>query len=102
MLQFVYTDNCDLLSIGANFKLNNAGHNSPARHDDIFHMEMADEDTNGGYVDGKKSAYNVTQEQKKGGKGKSEKLQQTQNEKNPLKLLLDVARKWGVKGLVKR
>lgn len=104
VLQFVYTDTCDLITIGSNFTLGEEGSSVARKHEDIFHLEIGDGDAEERGINGKKSAFQVVKEQSKGQKGKSgkQKGQQHQGERNPLKLMMDVARKWGVKGLVKR
>lgn len=103
VLQYIYTDSCDLLTIGTEFVLLEDPERIHQKYEDIFDMEVGDGDNVNGTINGKKSAYQVIQEQGKGRKGKGEKKrQQGPNERNPLKLLLDVARKWGVRGLVKR
>ena len=90
-MKFVYTDSCDLLSIGAKFQLSELDH-----LEDIFHMDL-DVSYSG---DNKKSAFEVNQ------RHKSNKNESNQTAghlgENPIKLLQDVSRRWGIKGLAKR
>ena len=92
-MKFVYTDSCDLLSIGAKFKLIELN-----RSEDIFDMDL---DMNVSYSgDNKKSALEVNQKHKS---NKNESNQTAGHSgENPIKLLQDVARRWGIKGLAKR
>lgn len=106
LLLYVYTDSCDLLCIGAKFELNDDGLHS-ANHEDIFHLDLSDSHTDSNMSSGNKrmSAYQVVT-QEKGKKKQSVNSQQDKNandnERNPIKLLIDVAKKWGVKGLAKK
>ncbi|XP_060567937.1 inhibitor of Bruton tyrosine kinase-like [Ruditapes philippinarum] len=102
LLQFVYTDTCDLLTIGAKFVLSEES----TKHDEIFQLDLDDFDGDSEVVAGNKklSAYHIVQQGKKKKKhaGKENHEENHSHERNPIKLLLDVAKKWGVKGLAKR
>lgn len=106
VLQFIYTDTCDVLCTGTQFDLHEENPPSTTNnvHEDIFTMKsqvVKEERNHGG-----KSAFaviNEAKEDKYTSKKKMEPKEETgQIESNPLKLLLDVAKKWGVKGLAKR
>lgn len=102
LLQFVYTDTCDLLTIGAKFVLTE----ETLKHDEIFKLDLDDLNGDSDVVAGNKklSAFHVVQQEKKKKRhgGKENQEGNHGNERNPVKLLLDVAKKWGVKGLAKR
>ena len=94
LLKFVYTDSCDLLTVGAKFSLAEWNHT-----EDIFHMDIEANITNAG--DNKLSAFEVNQKHKKGNKHETGDMP-GQSRENPIKLLQESARKWGIKGLAKR
>jgi hypothetical protein len=76
------------------------------KHDEIFQLDLDDFDGDSDVVAGNKklSAYHIVQQGKKKKKhaGKENHDESHSHERNPIKLLLDVAKKWGVKGLAKR
>lgn len=102
LLQYVYTDTCDLLTVGAKFVLNKDHVKHEEMH--VFHMDLEDfQDSDFSSQNKKLSAFQVVKQ------GKGKKKHETVNaetsheaERNPVKLLLDLAKKWGVKGLAKR
>lgn len=103
LLQYVYTDTCDLLTIGAKFVLSKDHVKHEEMH--VFHMDLEDfhEDSDLSSQNKKLSAFQVVKQ------GKGKRKHETGNietsheaERNPVKLLLDLAKKWGVKGLAKR
>lgn len=93
LLKFVYTDTCDLLRVGTKFSLAELNHS-----EDIFHMDIEMDVSNSG--DNKMSAFEMNQ------KLKSNKHEPSdasgQGRENPVRLLQEAARKWGIKGLAKR
>ena len=114
LLAYIYTDTCELLSPGATFHLSDMPA-SNANEDCIFEMELDESDNKFVMESGKKvSAFEVHQKSKgkkassnsgdnnkstkKGGKsgGKSSPG------RDPIRMLQDVARQWGVKGLTRR
>ena len=93
LLKFVYTDSCDLLRVGAKFAFAELN-----KSEDIFHMDLEMDVSYSG--DNKKSAFEVNQKHKS---NKNESNQTSGHSgENPVKLLQDVARRWGIKGLGKR
>lgn len=98
LLKFIYTDTCDLLCVGAKFAFS---------HTDKTEKEI--EASNGIdkaeriAFDGKTvSAFEVAQKKKKGKGGKDQKEERTPRSRDPVKILQEAARKFGVKGLSKR
>ena len=91
LLKFVYTDSCDLLSVGTKFSLSELN-----QSEDIFHMDIEMDISNSG--DNKISAFAMNKKQKN---NKHESIE-GQGHENPVKLLQETARKWGIKGLAKR
>ncbi|XP_076444948.1 inhibitor of Bruton tyrosine kinase-like [Babylonia areolata] len=100
LLKFIYTDNCDVLCIGNKFA--------------FTHLERR---SNGSWVDGDwpeadtiafdgrvTSAFMVEQRRKKakGGKEGKKEEKEAQRGRDPVKILQEAARKFGVKGLSKR
>ncbi|XP_056015291.1 inhibitor of Bruton tyrosine kinase-like isoform X2 [Ostrea edulis] len=91
MLTYIYSDTCDLLRVGAVFD---------------FKPVLTERDCNGNDFDEDglssmrgKSAYEVTQKKK----GKEKKNMRTvMADKDPVKLLQDMAKRFGVKGLSKK
>lgn len=90
MLTYIYTDSCDLLQVGSAFD---------------FKSVLTEKDCNENDFDGDfkssfrgKSAYEVTQKKK----GKEKKNAKTASERDPIRLLQDMGKKFGVKGLAKR
>ena len=82
MLRYIYTDSCDLLRVGSQFKL------------------ISEEGVNG-HVEKQNSEKG---KKKKGGKGteKGDGANGISGRKNPVKLLQEMAKKYGVKNLTKR
>ena len=94
LLKFVYTDSCDLFTIGAKFSLAEL-----KREEDIFHMDIEANVTNSG--DNKLSAFAVNEKLKKSNQQGTDDFP-GQSKDNPVKIMQDAARKWGIKGLAKR
>lgn len=105
MLKFIYTDTCDLLTIGGTFKLSSKNGVKqgtsllPDENGDVIEIE----------VNRKISAFEVYEKKrkKKGGKKTEDGAQKKDNvdqkpSQNPVRLLMDMAKKFGVKNLVKR
>lgn len=92
LLKFIYSDNCDLLTPGAKFELSKLPHEISA--DDVFIDKMAEFDAI--TSPHKTSAFEALRKKKGHGGKKDEKSS------NPVKMLQDLARKYGIKGLPKR
>ncbi|KAL4233187.1 hypothetical protein ACF0H5_007871 [Mactra antiquata] len=106
LLLYVYTDTCDLLNIGAKFELSDDVEASVS--EEIFHLDLHEGQTDGNVntnCNKRMSAYEAVlhgkDKRRKSDKSKSDK-DSNGNERNPVKLLIDVAKKWGVKGLAKK
>lgn len=90
MLTYIYTDSCDLLKIGSAFDFKSVLTEKDCNENDF------DGDFKGSFRG--KSAYEVTQKKK----GKEKKNAKTASERDPIRLLQDMGKKFGVKGLAKR
>ena len=90
MLTYIYTDTCDLLRVGSAFDFKSVLSEKDCNENDF-------DDTWIGAQRGK-SAFEVTQKKK----GKDKKNQKAVGERDPIKLLQDMGKKFGVKGLAKR
>ncbi|XP_061171196.1 inhibitor of Bruton tyrosine kinase-like isoform X2 [Saccostrea echinata] len=91
MLNYIYTDSCDLLQVGTVFDFKSV----------LTEKDCNENDFDGDYLSSfkGKSAFEVTQKKK----GKEKKNMKTaMSEKDPVRLLQDNAKKFGVKGLAKR
>ncbi len=99
MLTFIYTDTCDLLSIGKTFKFDCKDGVSKEQYnlhyDDTALMDIED--------DKRISAFEVYEKKrKKKSQGKEKAKPEVGQTRNPVKLLQEIAKKFGVKGLAKR
>lgn len=90
MLTYIYTDSCDLLKIGSAFDFKSVLTEKDCNENDF------DGDFKGSFRG--KSAYEVTQKKK----GKEKKNAKTTSERDPIRLLQDMGKKFGVKGLARR
>uniref|UniRef100_K1QTZ4 Inhibitor of Bruton tyrosine kinase n=1 Tax=Magallana gigas TaxID=29159 RepID=K1QTZ4_MAGGI len=90
MLTYIYTDSCDLLQVGSAFDFKSVLTEKDCNENDF------DGDFKGSFRG--KSAYEVTQKKK----GKEKKNAKTASERDPIRLLQDMGKKFGVKGLAKR
>lgn len=90
MLTYIYTDSCDLLKVGSAFDFKSVLTEKDCNENDF------DGDFKGSFRG--KSAYEVTQKKK----GKEKKNAKTASERDPIRLLQDMGKKFGVKGLAKR
>lgn len=90
MLTYIYTDSCDLLQVGSAFDFKSVLTEKDCNENDF------DGDLKGSFRG--KSAYEVTQKKK----GKEKKNAKTASERDPIRLLQDMGKKFGVKGLAKR
>ncbi|XP_041354992.1 inhibitor of Bruton tyrosine kinase-like isoform X2 [Gigantopelta aegis] len=103
IIKFIYTDTCDLLTPGARFD-----HiMSPLKNkhgEKCFDVDSGISDESDLITLEKKrmSAYEVQLKKKKAGKNVKDKEDSTYTGRNPIKLLQEVAKKLGVKGLSKR
>ncbi|KAK7108349.1 inhibitor of Bruton tyrosine kinase-like [Littorina saxatilis] len=102
LLKFIYTDTCDFLTVGSKVHLTHP--QKQGVRNGTSHTEDADNIL----FEGKSvSAYEVHQHGKKGKNGKEEKRDEKggggrQRGKDPVKVLQEAARRFGVKGLSKR
>ena len=99
LLKYIYTGSCDLLAVGKPFAMT-----SCLRQCDDTEMNV-----NGTFVpyDQMISAYEVHQNEKKKNKRKEKNAREKQMKhdkmgKNPITLLQDVAKRFGIKALVKK
>ncbi len=99
MLTFIYTDTCDLLSIGKTFKFDCKDGVSKEQYN-LYYDDTALMDIE----DGKRiSAFEVYEKKrKKKSQGKEKAKPEVGQTRNPVKLLQEMAKKFGVKGLAKR
>jgi len=94
VLQYVYTNDCDLLKSGAKFVLKYSSAKSVLNDEPgIFEMQEDFETIKG------KSAFEVVS--KKGAKS-AKSCEKVKMETNPLKLMSEIGKRWGIKGLNKR
>ena len=102
VLKFIYTDTCDLLIPGTRFDCEI----SPVKNNHGEKCLGVDSGISDEFTSERKriSAYEVLRKKKKekASKDMSEKEEQAYTGKNPIKLLQEVAKKLGVKGLSKR
>ncbi|KAJ8314789.1 hypothetical protein KUTeg_006939 [Tegillarca granosa] len=94
LLTYIYTDTCDLLTVGAKFELSQWKHNP--NHGDGFDSHTLPTSPH------KVSAFEVHQKKKKHNKKDNRDENYNIEHQNPIKLLQEAARKFGVKGLSKR
>lgn len=94
LLTYIYTDTCDLLTVGAKFELSPWKHNY--NHGDGFDAHTLPTSPH------KVSAFEVQQKKKKHNKKDNRDENYNIERQNPIKLLQEAARKFGVKGLSKR
>lgn len=104
MLKFIYTDTCDLLKIGKTFSVTQSqSQNARDGIDDIHKKSDFIEITKSKK---KMSAYEVKKMKEKGGGDggidNHSNKDQKQWQPNPVKMFQDMAKKFGVKTLVKR
>lgn len=99
LLKFIYTDTCDVLNVGAKFMFFHTEKPAVVKEADSSGLEKADMIAFDGKV---VSAFEVAQKKKKGTGGKEDKDVKTPQSKDPVKILQEAARKFGVKGLSKR
>ena len=104
LLQFLYTDNCDLLTVGKTFDLADRSTGAATCRRDSHPGDLLSE--NAGFHGNKVSAFEVHQKKNKRGKSKGkgtgEKAKSSESGKDPVKLLQVAAKRFGVKNLVKR
>ena len=93
---------CDLLSVGAKFTL--LDNQSSQLKEDIFDIDMQEREEMTDYHS--MSAYEVTVKDKKkrskDSKKKENQGKNVQQQVNPINLLMEVGKRWGLKELTKR
>ncbi|KAK3098977.1 hypothetical protein FSP39_024899 [Pinctada imbricata] len=92
LLYYIYTDTCDLIKVGSKFEFSHCRNSNSNFSEDEFHdwSHMKS-----------RSAYEVTQSQKKSEKkGKGKKGGKAEN--NPVEMLKEAARKFGIKSLARK
>ncbi|KAL8560153.1 hypothetical protein ACOMHN_021648 [Nucella lapillus] len=102
LLKFIYTDTCDLLKVGSKFSF---GHLDKRSNSNASSSEADWHEANSFVFDGHRttSAFEVEQCRRKGKGGKEGgKKGGGQKGRDPVKVLQEAARKFGVKGLSKR
>ncbi|KAK7483280.1 hypothetical protein BaRGS_00025447 [Batillaria attramentaria] len=99
LLKFIYTDTCDLLNVGAKFAFSHTDKPAGGKEAGTNGLDKSAQIT----FEGKSvSAFEVAQKKKKGKGAKEEKEGKLPRGRDPVKILQEAARKFGVKGLSKR
>lgn len=93
LLKFIYTDTCDILTVGAKFELSK--YYQEAENDEDLFDKMPETISSPHKI----SAFEAVKK-KRGSAGKKE--EKSTKSSNPVKMLQDLARKYGIKGLPKR
>ncbi|KAL3883749.1 hypothetical protein ACJMK2_029983 [Sinanodonta woodiana] len=103
-LAYMYTDSCELLNIGSKFEMREI----ESETEEIFHMDLDDPDSslhmsNSSKGGKKMSAFEVHQKMKALNKGfQKEKGKHNADFKSPVRMLQEVANRFGIKGLSKK
>nr|KAG5696780.1 hypothetical protein BaRGS_012803 [Batillaria attramentaria] len=99
LLKFIYTNTCDLLNVGAKFAFSHTDKPPGGKEAGTNGLDKSAQIT----FEGKSvSAFEVAQKKKKGKGAKEEKEGKLPRGRDPVKILQEAARKFGVKGLSKR
>jgi hypothetical protein len=93
LLKFIYTDTCDILTVGAKFELSK--YFMEAENDEDLFDKMPETISSPHKI----SAFEAVKKKRGSAGKKEEKLTKSSN---PVKMLQDLARKYGIKGLPKR
>ncbi|KAK3580483.1 hypothetical protein CHS0354_001084 [Potamilus streckersoni] len=103
-LLYMYTDSCELLNIGSKFEMKDTENEA----EEMFHMDLDDLDSVLPVPDSSKSgkkisAFEVHQKKKTKNKDcQKENGKHNANFKSPVKMLQEVAKRFGIKGLSKK